>query len=99
VITMKLNLGDRVAAGTIAPLDDFTPVVVLTQRGKFKVVKFRAAPHGPRNSKGDLVGMQLVKSDKVSAVWQIVQRPTPRLLTDAEPEPATPSANGANGSK
>jgi DNA gyrase subunit A len=113
VITIKLNLGDRLSAGTIAHLDDFTPVVILTQRGKFKVVKFRAAPHGPRSSKGDLIGLALTKSDRVSAVWQIVQRPVPKLpdpndahdsrdaaargAEAAPPAAHPPSGNGTNG--
>ncbi len=89
VTTMKLMLGERLAASTIATLDDL--VVILTMRGKFKVVKFRAAPHGSRNSKGDYV-ISLGKTDRVQAVTQIVQRPTiPDLMAPSNP----PSSNGA----
>ncbi|MBX3084758.1 MAG: DNA topoisomerase (ATP-hydrolyzing) subunit A [Anaerolineae bacterium] len=95
VITAKLNLGDRLAAGAmVATLDD--PVVILTYRGKFKFVKARTAPHGSRASKGDLVGVNLVKSDKVVSITQIVQRPAPPA---AEAAPAAPSSNGAHESK
>jgi hypothetical protein len=50
--------------------------VILTLRAKFKVVKFRAAPLGTRNSKGDFV-ISLTKTDRVRALTQIVRRPTP----------------------
>jgi DNA gyrase subunit A len=95
VTTMKLMLGERLAATTIATLDDL--VVILTQRGKFKVVKFRAAPHGPRNSKGDYV-MSLGKTDRVSGVTQIIQRPTVLLPMEPPAEPV-PGANGAGESE
>ncbi|MCC7447201.1 MAG: DNA gyrase subunit A [Anaerolineae bacterium] len=74
VVTMKLMPGERVAASTIATLEDL--VVILTLRAKFKVVKFRAAPLGTRNSKGDFV-ISLTKTDRVRALTQIVRRPAP----------------------
>ncbi|MBX3064441.1 MAG: DNA gyrase subunit A, partial [Anaerolineae bacterium] len=102
VITMKLGLGDRISAGTIMTLDDL--VVILTLRGKFKVVKFRGAPHGPRASKGDFVGISLTKNDKVNAVMQIIQRPVAQEHDEAdEMEEAQgaphPSSNGSSGGK
>jgi DNA gyrase subunit A len=92
VTTMKLMLGERLAATTIATLDDL--VVILTQRGKFKVVKFRAAPHTARNSKGDYV-ISLGKTDRVGGVTQIIQRPTV-LLPMEPPADHVPGANGAS---
>ncbi len=88
VITMKLLPGERIAAATVTTLDDL--VVILTARGKFKVVKFRAAPHGTRNIKGDYM-ISLSKTDKVQGVTQIIQRPVASVETVYEP--------GANGSR
>ncbi len=73
VVTMRLMLGDRIAAATIGTLNDL--VIVLTAHGRFRVVKFRDAPHGKRDLKGDLVGIRMNKSDRVYAVMQIIQRP------------------------
>jgi DNA gyrase subunit A len=101
VITMKLNLGDRLSAGTVATLDDL--VVILTQRGRFKVVKFRAVPHGPRNAKGDFVGISLTKNDRVTGVMQIVQRPQPASAEEVDPAAAdhdrSTGSNGARGGR
>ena len=99
VITAKLNLGDRLSAGAmVVTLDD--PVVILTQRGKFKFVKARTAPHGSRSSKGDLVGINLLKNDKVVSITQIVQRPEPPAEESAAAvEPAAPSPNGKHAPK
>jgi DNA gyrase subunit A len=85
VNTMKMMLGERLAAATISSLDNL--VVILTSRHKFKLVKFRAAPHGPRNAKGDYV-ISLTRHDQVTALTQIVQRPElPELpATDEENE-------------
>jgi DNA gyrase subunit A len=90
VTTMKLMLGERLAATTVATMDDL--VVILTTRGKFKAVKFRAAPHGPRNSKGDYV-ISLGKTDRIRAVTHIVPRPEPSV--PMELPTLTPGANGA----
>jgi DNA gyrase subunit A len=94
VITMKLIPGERLAAGTIATLDDL--VVILTDR-KFKVVKFRAAPHGPRNSKGDYM-ISLGRTDRVRALTQVVRRPV--MASPVPPEVGEvsnpPGANGAS---
>ncbi|MCS6871161.1 MAG: DNA gyrase subunit A [Anaerolineae bacterium] len=84
-LTMRLRPGDRVAAATIGTLNDL--VIVLTAQGRFRVVKFRDAPHGRRDLNGDLVGVRLSRGDKVCAVTQIVPRP--------EPLPSQGS-NGAN---
>jgi DNA gyrase subunit A len=99
VITMKMGLGDRISAATIMTLDDL--VVILTHRGKFKVVKFKGAPHGSRSSKGDFVGISLTKNDKVDAVMQIIQRPSAQSdhESDDAPQLAHPSSNGASGGK
>jgi DNA gyrase subunit A len=93
VFAMKIALGQRLGSATVATLDDL--VVILTVKGKFKVVKFRAAPQGPRNSKGDYV-MNVNKTDRVRGVTQIVLRPelSPDLLP---PEPTyAPGTNGAS---
>jgi DNA gyrase subunit A len=91
LLTMKLMLGERLAAGTIATLDDL--VVILTDR-KFKVVKFRAAPHGARNTKGDYM-ISLGRSDRVRALTQIVRRPS--IARQFPPDVSNPpGANGAS---
>lgn len=82
VLTMRLRLGDRLAAAIVGTLLDL--VIVLTAQGRFRVVKFRDAPHGRRDLNGDLIGIRLNRGDKIYAVMQIVQRPEP-----------SPSANGA----
>jgi DNA gyrase subunit A len=73
VVTMKLNLGDRLAAATIANLSDL--VIVLTEKGKFRVVRFGDAPQGGRALKGDYVNMRLNKTDRIGGVTQVVRRP------------------------
>ncbi|MEP7288673.1 MAG: DNA topoisomerase (ATP-hydrolyzing) subunit A [Chloroflexota bacterium] len=73
VVTMKLLPGDRLAAATVGTVNDI--VVILTVRGKFKLVKFKAAPNGPRSAKGDYIYSLTAKSDRVQALTQIVQRP------------------------
>ncbi len=94
VTTMKLMLGERLAATAVATLDDL--VVILTMRGKFKVVKFQAASHGARNSRGDYV-MSLGKTDRVIGVTQIIQRPV--VLPPIEPPTEyVPGSNGATES-
>jgi hypothetical protein len=87
VTTMKLGMGERIATATIATMNDL--VVIVTLRGKFKVMKFSGAPHVPRNAKGDFVGLSLTKSDRVRTVMQIVQRPAP-------PEPPPAKSNGSH---
>ena len=49
---------------------------------------FARAPHGPRNLKGDFVGISLLKNDRVIGITQIVRRPD---------KPEAPETNGANG--
>lgn len=71
--TMRLMLGDRIAAALIGTAADL--VIVLTAQGRFRVVKFRDAPHGRRDLNGDLIGIRLSRGDKVYAVMQIVPRP------------------------
>ncbi|MFN7209211.1 MAG: DNA gyrase subunit A [Aggregatilineales bacterium] len=71
--TMRLMLGDRIAAALIGTAADL--VIVLTAQGRFRVVKFRDAPHGRRDLNGDLIGIRLSRGDKVYAVMQIVARP------------------------
>jgi len=73
VTTMKLTLGDRLATSSIATLNDL--VIILTLRGRFKVVRFSDAPHGARTLKGDYSGIKLLQHDRVYAVTQIVRRP------------------------
>ncbi len=72
-LTMRLMLGDRIAAAIIGTPTDL--VIVLTAQGRFRVVKFRDAPHGRRDLKGDLIGIRMQRGDRVYAVMQIVQRP------------------------
>jgi len=89
--TQLLSLGDRVAAGTIATLNDL--VIVLTSKRRFRVLKFKGAPHGPLKLKGDLV-YGLNKNDYVRTVMRIIQRPEPI----ERPESAAPdTSNGSNG--
>jgi DNA gyrase subunit A len=100
VVTFKAGIGDRVATGTIGTLDDL--IVILTQRGRFKIVKFRTAPHVGRSGRGDFTGVQLTKNDKVSAVMQVVQRPLPKVVHAASSSangstPDGSASNGANG--
>jgi DNA gyrase subunit A len=87
VSTMKLMPGERLAASTIATANDL--VVILTARGKFKVVKFRGVPNGPRNITGDFA-ISLSKTDRVTGLTQIVHRPTVQPILSHEP--------GSNGS-
>ncbi|HLY27742.1 MAG TPA: DNA gyrase C-terminal beta-propeller domain-containing protein, partial [Aggregatilineales bacterium] len=82
VITIKLMPGDRVAAASIGRVDDLE--VLLTARGKFKLVKFRTAPSNPRAGKGDYV-ISLGKTDRVCAITQIVQRPVAPPTLSHEP--------------
>jgi DNA gyrase subunit A len=81
-LTMRLMLGDRIAAAIVGTMLDL--VIVLTVQGRFRVVKFRDAPHGRRDLKGDLVGIRMNRSDKVYAVMQIVQRPEPSPSEEVE---------------
>jgi DNA gyrase subunit A len=90
---MKLGLGDRLAAGLIGSPSDL--VIILTERRKFRVQKFRAAPSGGRAIKGDFV-ISLSKTDRVKALTQIIHRPTP--TPKAESPDASPSENGASPS-
>ncbi|HVO44255.1 MAG TPA: DNA gyrase C-terminal beta-propeller domain-containing protein [Aggregatilineales bacterium] len=87
VNTMKLPLGERIAAVQISTLDDL--VVILTSK-RFKLIKFRAAPNGGRSIKGDYA-ISLSGKEKVLGLTQIVQRPT------IAPRSAPPSPNGSNG--
>jgi hypothetical protein len=87
---MKMVLGERLAAATISSLDNL--VVILTSRHKFKLVKFRAAPHGPRNAKGDYV-ISLTRHDQVTALTQIVQRPEPPPTPEEPEEPESSVEN------
>lgn len=94
VVTMRLMLGDRIAAATIGTLNDL--VIVLTAQGRFRVVKFRDAPHGKRDLKGDLVGIRMNKSDRVYAVMQIIQRP--EALSAAPPDNRNGASDGSGSS-
>jgi DNA gyrase subunit A len=89
VVTMKLTLGDRLAAATIANMNDL--VIVLMQDGKFRVVKFQDSPHGQRALKGDFI-KNLRKNDRVRALMQIVRRPEQVVS-----QPETGSAESSNG--
>jgi DNA gyrase subunit A len=74
-LTMRLMSGDRIAAAVIGTPMDL--VIVLTAHGRFRVVKFRDAPHGRRDLNGDLIGIRLSRGDRVCALMQIVARPEP----------------------
>ncbi len=78
VVNMKPPLGDRVAAATIGTNADL--VIVISVAGRFRVVKFRDAPHGRRDIRGDMCGIRLTKQDRVGTVMYIVPRPEPRPL-------------------
>ncbi|RMF52946.1 MAG: DNA topoisomerase 4 subunit A [Chloroflexota bacterium] len=81
VQTMRLRLGERIAAAVVGTLNDLA--IVLTAQGRFRVVKFDHVPHGRRDLNGDLIGLRMPRGDKVYAVMQIVPRPEPVPLASA----------------
>jgi hypothetical protein len=85
-VTSRLALQSNWGVGRFHPDDVETAdlVVVLTQRGKFRVVKFRAAPSAGRAAKGDFV-MPITKADRVRGLAQIVQRAS-NAASEAEAE-------------
>lgn len=89
-VTMKMTLGDRLVAATVGTLNDL--VIVLTAQGKFRVTKFRDAPHGRRDMKGDFIGIRMNKSDRVQGVMYIIQRPEVRPLMAVHARRPVPKA-------